>query len=205
MKLDLGTAFGELAPQVETVLAQPLADGLTRGEALRFGALFHDIGKPATRGERADGRITFIGHDAEGERMVGDVFRRLRASEKLRSYVARLTREHLTLGFMVHDRPLSRRALHAYLRRCEPVEVEVTVLSCADRMATRGEDQEPWIEAHLELAREVMAAALEWREHGAPRPLLRGDELAAELELEPGPELGRAAARAGGGRVRRAR
>ena len=36
-----------------------------------------------------------------------------------------------------------------------------------------------------------MAAALEWREHGPPRPLLHGDELAAELELEPGPELGR--------------
>ena len=28
---------------------RPLADELTRGEALRFGALFHDIGKPGTR------------------------------------------------------------------------------------------------------------------------------------------------------------
>lgn len=191
VELDLGPVFGELAPRVAAVLSQPLADELTRGEALRFAALFHDIGKPATRGEREDGRITFIGHDAAGEGIVGNVLRRLRASERLRAYVAKLTREHLVLGFMVHDRPLSRRALHAYLRRCEPVEVEVTVLSCADRLATRGEDQEPWIEAHLDLAREVMAAALEWREHGPPQPLLRGDELAAELELEPGPELGR--------------
>ena len=189
--LDLRSAFGDLAPRVESVLAEPLADELTRGEALRFGALFHDIGKPGTRGERGDGRITFIGHDAAGEEIVGDIFRRLRSSERLRTYVAKLTREHLVLGFMVHDRPLSRRALHAYLRRCEPVEVEVTVLSCADRLATRGEDQQPWIEAHLDLAREVMAAALEWREHGPPPPLLRGDELAAELEVEPGPELGR--------------
>lgn len=189
--LDLGSAFGELAPRVQAVLAEPLADELTRGEALRFAALFHDIGKPATRGEREDGRITFIGHDAAGERIVGDIFRRLRASERLRTYVAKLTREHLVLGFMVHNRPLSRRAVYAYLRRCEPVEVEVTVLSCADRLATRGEDQQGWIDAHLDLAREVMAAALEWREHGPPRPLLRGDELAAELEVEPGPELGR--------------
>ena len=97
----------ELDPDVEEVLAQPLADELTRGEALRFGALFHDVGKPATRGERPDGRVTFIGHDAVGEEMVGDVFRRLRTSEKLRSFVGKITREHLVLGFLVHDRPLS--------------------------------------------------------------------------------------------------
>ena len=88
------------------MLAEPLADELTRGEALRFGALFHDVAKPATRGERPDGRVTFIGHDAVGEEMVGDIFRRLRTSEKLRAYVGKLTREHLVLGFLVHDRPL---------------------------------------------------------------------------------------------------
>jgi hypothetical protein len=159
---------------------------MTRGEALRFAALFHDAGKAATRGERPDGRITFIGHDAAGEEIVDRAFRRLRTSEKLRSYVGKLTREHLVLGFMVHDRPLDRRAIHAYLRRCEPVEVEVTVLSCADRLATRGENQESWIEAHLEMAREVMAAALEWREHGPPELPLRGDELG----LEAGPQVG---------------
>ena len=176
----------DLDPAVEAVLGVSLADEMTRGEALRFGALFHDVGKAATVGRRPDGRITFIGHDAAGEEMVADVFRRLRASEKLRSFVSRLTRDHLVLGFMVHHRPLDRRAIHAYLRRCEPVEVEVTVLSCADRLATRGEDQEPWIDAHLEMARDVMAAALAWREHGPPELPLRGDELG----IEPGPQAG---------------
>jgi putative nucleotidyltransferase with HDIG domain len=173
-------------PAVKAVLDEPLADDMTRGEALRFAALFHDAGKAATRGERPDGRVTFIGHDAAGEEIVDRAFRRLHTSEKLRSYVGKLTREHLVLGFMVHDRPLDRRAIHAYLRRCEPVEVEVTVLSCADRLATRGENQESWIEAHLEMAREVMAAALEWREHGPPELPLRGDELG----LEAGPQVG---------------
>jgi hypothetical protein len=36
-----------------------------------------------------------------------------------------------------------------------------------------------------------MEAALHWREHGPPVLPLRGDELASELALEPGPELGR--------------
>ena len=46
------------------------------------------------------------------------------------------------------------------------------------------------IEAHLELAREMLAAALDWRREGPPRPPLAGDELAAEVGIEPGPELG---------------
>ena len=46
------------------------------------------------------------------------------------------------------------------------------------------------VEAHLDLAREMIAAALDWRRDGPPEPLLRGDELAAELGIEPGPELG---------------
>ena len=36
-----------------------------------------------------------------------------------------------------------------------------------------------------------MPAALEWRRSGPPRLPLRGDELAEELGIEPGPELGR--------------
>ena len=183
--------FGEqLGPAVRAELSEPLADQLTRGQALRLGALFHDVGKPATRAFREDGRITFIEHDRVGEQLVGEVFRRLRTSERLRSFVGRLTREHLRLGFLVHHRPLDARALHRYLRSCQPVEVEVTVLSCADRMATAAPGQEEWIVAHLELAREVMGAALSWRATGPPRAPLRGDELARELAISPGPELG---------------
>ncbi len=187
---DLPSFFGELAVPLREQLDQPLGDELTRGQALRLGALFHDVAKPATRGVRGDGKVTFIGHDSAGDDLVGQIFRRLRTSERLRAYVGKLTREHLVLGFMVHRRPLDARAMHSYLRRTEPVEVEVTLLSCVDRMATRGEGQEPWIAAHLELAREVMGAALAWRAHGPPAPLVRGDQLAHELGLTPGPELG---------------
>lgn len=184
--------FGEeLGERVRKLLGEPLADELTRGEALRFGALLHDIGKPATRGVNPDGRVTFLGHDALGEEMVGAICRRLRTSDRLRANVAGLTRHHLALGFLVQHRPLSRRALYGYLTGCRPVEVEVTVLSCADRLATRGRNAERAIEAHLGLAREVLPAALDWREQGPPRPPVRGDELAAELGIEPGPRLGR--------------
>ena len=55
-----------LAAPVRALLAEPLADGLTRGGGLRFGALLHDAAKPQTRAELPDGRIGFPGHDAQG-------------------------------------------------------------------------------------------------------------------------------------------
>jgi putative nucleotidyltransferase with HDIG domain len=181
----------EAAGDLREVLDEPLADELTRGEALRFGALLHDIGKPATHDVRGDGRVTFMGHDRLGEKMVRDICRRLRTSERLSRFLEAVTRHHLVLGFLVPERPLDRRAVYRYLKRTSPVEVEVTLLSCADRLATRGRNAERAIDAHLELAHELMPAALEWRRNGPPRLPLRGDELAAALGMEPGPELGR--------------
>jgi len=78
----------------------------------------------------------------------------------------------------------------AYLRVCAPVEVDVTLLSIADRLATRGDRAQESIEAHLRLAHGVLADALRWREQGPPRPLLRGDELARELGIQTGPRVG---------------
>jgi tRNA nucleotidyltransferase/poly(A) polymerase len=188
---DPALVFGhELGPQVKRLLDEPLADELTRAQALRFAALTHDIAKPATRQVMANGRVTFIGHDAAGEEVISVICRRLRTSERLREFLGAIARHHLVLGFLVHERPLDRAAVYRYLRRCEPVEVEVSVLSCADRLATRGKNADRAIELHLELARELMAAALEWRSSGPPKPPIKGNRLAKELDMRPGPELG---------------
>ena len=93
---------GSSPRRLRAVLDEPLADDLSRGQAIRLGALLHDVGKPATRGVRPDGRVTFIGHDELGERMVRDLCRRLRTSERLSRFLEGLTRTHLVLGFLVH-------------------------------------------------------------------------------------------------------
>ena len=71
-----------------------------------------------------------------------------------------------------------------------PVEVDVTLLSIADRLATRGDRAQESIEAHMTLATGVLGDALEWHVHGPPRPLLRGDELASDLGIPTGPRVG---------------
>jgi poly(A) polymerase len=196
LERDPAAALGdELAEPVLALLAEPLADQLTRGGAMRFGALLHDVAKPRTRTEFPDGRIGFPHHDEEGAEMARAALARLRASERLRAHVAALTRHHLRLGFLVHDMPLDRRAIYRYLVACEPVEADVTLLSVADRLATRGRKADEAIARHLELARQVLAEALARRAAGPQPPLVRGDELAAALGIARGPRLGELLAR----------
>jgi putative nucleotidyltransferase with HDIG domain len=189
---ELGAVLGEHRAAVAQLLAEPLADGLTRADALRWGALLHDAAKPLTRGVRPDdGRVTFIGHDERGATLAREVLGRLRTSERLRAHVAALVRHHLRLGFLVHERqPLTRRTVFSYLRATDPVEVDVTLLSVADRLATRGDRAQEAIAAHLAVAAGMLGDALRWRAQGPPAPLLRGDELARELEIPAGPRLG---------------
>ncbi len=181
--------FGAEGAALDGVLARPLANELSRWEALRFGALLHDIAKPQTRAVTGEGRLTFIGHDLEGAELAAEILRRLRASQRLCEHVAALTRHHLRLGFLVHAAPLHRREVYGYLRACEPVGVDVTVLSVADRLATRGTGSERAIKRHLALARTLLSDALRW-EAERPRPPLGGHELADALGLGPGPRLG---------------
>jgi putative nucleotidyltransferase with HDIG domain len=183
-------SFGELAPALAEVLDEPLANELTRGQALRFGALLHDIAKPLTSARSPEGRPTFFEHDVRGAELATEILTRLRASERLISHAAALTRHHLRLGFLVNKRPLSARTVYHYLATCEPVEVDVTVLSVADRLATLGRNSERAVALHLELAQEMLADALQWR-RSRPRPPVAGDELARALGITPGPQLGR--------------
>jgi putative nucleotidyltransferase with HDIG domain len=180
---------GANARALTRFLDEPLANDLTRGQALRFGALLHDIAKPQTRAVTPQGRVTFMGHDQAGARLAGEILGRLRASERLREHVAALTRHHLRLGFLVHEMPLSRRAVYDYLHATAPVPVDVTVLSVADRLATRGDNAERAIASHLELARQMLAEGLAWVDD-PPRPPVRGDELAEALGIAPGPMVG---------------
>lgn len=191
LERDPFAVFGEeQGAAVAALLAEPLADELTRGDALRWGALFHDVAKPRTRAVGLAGRVSFWHHDSEGAELSRAILARLHASERLRAHVAALTRHHLRLGFLVRERPLPPRVEYRYLKACEPVEVDVTLLSVADRLATRGRRSEEAIARHLQLARELLGPALAWREHGPPRPLVRGDELADALGIARGPRLG---------------
>jgi putative nucleotidyltransferase with HDIG domain len=174
---------------VAEALARPLADELTRGQAMRFAALLHDAAKPHTRAVLPNGRVTFMGHDVRGAELAREVLGRMRASTRLRDYVAAITAHHLDAGFLVHERPLDRRTVWRYLRATQPFSADITVFTVADRLSTRGRNAEAAIAAHLGVARELLRAAREEDATGPPRPLVRGDEL-IDAGVPAGPRLG---------------
>ena len=192
----------EQAAALRALLDAPFANGLSRGQAMRFGALLHDIAKPQTRDVTDEGRVTFMGHDRAGAELGASILRRLRASEKLCAHVAALTLHHLRLGFLVHRVPLSRRDVYDYLLSCSPVGVDVTLLSVADRLATRGDNAE-------QRDRQARRAGA----HDAARGAGLGGEPAASAgprrragagaRDQAGPARRRAAGRAAGGGVQR--
>jgi putative nucleotidyltransferase with HDIG domain len=181
----------EVDGRIRAFLAQPFSDEITRGTALRFGALLHDVAKPETQAFHEDGTVLgFPGHADLGAERARAALTRLKASEKLRAHVALLARHHLGLGYLVHKAPLDKRVIHQYLVKTSPVEVDVSLLSIADRLATRGRKADEAIAKHLSVARTVLPAALDFATWRTQPPLLRGDELAQALDIKPGPRLG---------------
>ena len=143
-----------------------------------WAVLQHDIGKPLVRVVDDRGRVIFWHHDEAGRRMCAEIGRRLKLSNRFVEYVGTLVRQHLRLGFLTHEQPLTRRALARYRRDVHPWVFESVVVSLCDRLATRGEKTSlSSVARHYRLARTV------WTEVSkAPTPrVLSGDDVPMSL------------------------
>ena len=113
------------------------------------------------------------------------------ARRAVSGYVAGLTAGHLRLGFMVHRQPLDDREVHGYLRAAHPWAVDLTILTVADRLATRGRkageaiDRAPAPGVEHARARRLLGAG------GPAAAAARRCRAAEALGIEQGPELGR--------------
>jgi len=175
---------GHLMPPSDAGLA-----GVAPLVPVSWAVLLHDIGKPAARRVDEEGRVLFWHHDEIGRGMSAAIAARLRMSNRFAACLGTLIRQHLRLGFLVREQPLTRRALARYRRDVDPWVFESVVVSLCDRLATRGEKTSlASMARHYRVARSVWTAVSK-----APAPqMLSGDEVMELLGLEPGIAVGQA-------------
>ncbi|HFE67339.1 MAG TPA: HD domain-containing protein [Chloroflexi bacterium] len=190
----LQTMLAPFAESLRAHLARVIDGGLDGRTLLRLGALFHDVGKRETQTVEDDGRIRFLGHDKAGEQIAASRLRRLHLSSKATKYVGRIVYGHMRPLLLANTgRPVSRRAVFRFFRDTGAAGLDVCLLSLADHLAMYNGvgDEAAW-----ERLLGVTAALLQnyFEEHDktvAPPPLVDGRVLIKELNLQPGPEVGR--------------
>lgn len=154
---------------------------------LRLAALFHDIGKPATR--RFDqGGVTFHHHEVVGARMTRERMRALRYSKEMVDDVSLLVFLHLrphTLKMGWTD-----SAVRRYVRDAGHVLDDLNRLVRCD--VTTGNDKRANLIRRRIDDLEIRIAELAQKEEIASlRPPINGHDVIRFLGIKPGPVVGR--------------
>jgi poly(A) polymerase len=165
-----------------------------RSTLLKWAALFHDLGKPATYRRRKDkkDRITFYGHDLAGSEYFRDIAGRLKWSREDMRRVSRLIELHM---WPFHLNNVRRRAVitpRAALKLVKTAGAELNglfLLAMADCLAGKGEGRPQALEKSLAvLYKEIIELYQRRIKSVLEKPgLLNGHDLQEIFELKPGP------------------
>jgi poly(A) polymerase len=168
------------------------ADGPVPGPdfVLRFAALMHDVGKPATRRFEPGGAVSFRHHDMVGAKLTAKRMKALRFDNDSIKAVARLVELHMRF-YGYGEAGWSDSAVRRYVTDAGPLLERLHRLTRSD-VTTRNQRKADRLSfAYDDL--EVRIAALREQESlDAVRPDLDGGQIMALLGLKPGPVVGRA-------------
>jgi poly(A) polymerase len=155
----------------------------------RLAALFHDIGKPRTRGYLEGKGTTFHHHDAVGARMTRKRMTAMRYSNDDISKVTDLVALHLR--FHTYAMGWSDAAVRRYVRDAGELLAELNVLTRCD-CTTRNEKKAARLSKRmddLEVRIDELGAA---EELASIRPELDGNDVMELLGVPPGRAVGNA-------------
>jgi poly(A) polymerase len=155
---------------------------------VRLAALFHDIGKPATRSFEA-GTVTFHHHEAVGAKMTRKRLRALGYEDQLVRDVTELVR--LSGRFKGYAEGWSDAAVRRYARDAGHLLGDLNELvrcDCTTRNRAKAERLQEQVDS---LERRITDLAHEERRR-AERPAIDGNRVMELLDLPPGPAVGQA-------------
>jgi poly(A) polymerase len=178
-----------------TVLRQAIAleDPLPEGGpdlALRWAALLHDIGKPATRRHEEDGGVSFHHHEVVGAKMVRKRMRALKYSKQMIDDVSQLVYLHLRFhGY--GDGKWTDSAVRRYVTDAGPLLPRLHKLVRAD-CTTRNKRRAARLQASYDQLEKRVAELAAQEDLARVRPDLDGNQIMQLLGIPAGPEVGEA-------------
>jgi poly(A) polymerase len=157
---------------------------------LRFAALMHDVGKPATRRFEPGGAVSFRHHDMVGSKLTAKRMKTLRFDNDTIKAVARLVELHMRF-YGYGDAGWSDSAVRRYVTDAGPLLERLHRLTRSDVTTRNQRKAERLAFAYDDLEARI-AALREQESLDAVRPDLDGARIMAILGLKPGPVVGRA-------------
>ncbi len=185
----LSLNFGGHNREILEHLRQPLGEGRTRLDLLKVAALFHDIGKPATRVDD-EGKVRFPGHPEMGVAPTRATLRTWQLGQRARRYIPAIVQFHMRPGQLAGPQGVSDRALRHYFRDTGDVSLDVAVFSIADHFAVYGPTPLTafWF-AHYAIVSDLVRRYYEEPEHVIPARLIDGNDLRQHFGIQPGPRM----------------
>ena len=156
---------------------------------VRLAALYHDIGKPRTRGFKEGKGVTFHHHEAVGARMTRD---RMRAMKYPNEDIAAVTELVAISGrFHTYQMGWTDSAVRRYVRDAGEYLNELNVLVRCD-CTTRNEKKARILARRMDEMEERIAEVSAREELAALRPEIDGQRVMELLDVPAGPIVGAA-------------
>ncbi len=174
-----------------TVLRQAIAledDGPDL--VLRWAALLHDIGKPATRRHEANGGVSFHHHEVVGAKMARKRLRALKYSKQMVEDVSQLVYLHLRFhGY--GEGKWTDSAVRRYVTDAGPLLPRLHKLVRAD-CTTRNKRRAARLQASYDRLEARIAELAAQEDLARVRPDLDGNQIMELLDIPAGPQVGEA-------------